>query len=90
MQGPAGLTLTALNTSILIILLTAIVLVVRRYFSGARRSPRHEYLLESPNEVAWVVLSEKTVVNHDTLILRFLLPARHMKLGIGIGQHIIV
>ena len=88
MQSPAGLTLTAFNTSILIIVLTAILLIVRKYFSGRRRSYRQEYLLEENNATAWVVLSEKTVVNHDTLILRFLLPARHMKLGIGIGQHI--
>ncbi len=88
MEGPAGLTLTALNTSILIILLTAILLVVRRLFSKQSSVATHENLLHGLASPTHVMLSEKTVVNHDTVILRFAMPNRNMRLGINIGQHV--
>jgi len=88
MEGPAGLTLTAFNTSILIILLTAILLVVRRFFSKQSSVSTYETLLQGLSKPAHVVLVEKNVINHDTVILRFALPSRNMRLGINIGQHV--
>ena len=88
MEGPAGLTLTAFNTSILIILLTAILLLVRRFFSKQSSVTTHETLLQGITKPVHAILAERTVINHDTVVLRFAMPSRFMKLGISIGQHV--